>query len=180
MSSDSPPAAHGDSPANPRGDFRDALAWMALGIAIFVGSVTMDRLADQDVNPYTVPGLLPGLLGIAMIILGAVLLFRSWRQGGLAPAPKAPSPVKGAYTQLILALGLCLTFGVVLVGHGLPFWLAAALFVTAAIVALQRPQRIAADHKLTLRFVVAAATIGIGAGFAITLVFQEIFLVRLP
>ena len=46
----SPPPSDGarDSPANPRGDFRDALAWMALGIAIFIGSVTMDRLADQD------------------------------------------------------------------------------------------------------------------------------------
>ena len=33
----------------------------------------MDRLEQQHINPYTVPGLLPGLLGIAMILLGGVL-----------------------------------------------------------------------------------------------------------
>jgi hypothetical protein len=37
----------------------------------------------------------------------------------------------------LLVLGPCLTFGVILVGHGLPFWPAAAFFVTASIVGLQ-------------------------------------------
>jgi len=31
---------------------------MALGIAILIGSVTMDRLEKQGINPYTIPGLL--------------------------------------------------------------------------------------------------------------------------
>ncbi len=56
---------------------------MALGGAILIGSWTMDRLKNQDVNPYTVPGLLPGLLGIAMMLLGGSLLLRSWRRGAL-------------------------------------------------------------------------------------------------
>ena len=77
-------------------------------------------------------------------------------------------------------LGLCLTFGVVLVGHGLPFWLAAAVFVTTAIVCLQYQQRPSIDRKSGLRMLVNAAAIGLGAGIIITVVFQEIFLVRLP
>src|ERR1700712_1328511 len=112
-----------------RSDFLSALGWMALGIAILIGSVLMDRLEKQDINPYTIPGLLPGLLGIAMTILGALLAARSWRSGLLASANLTPVD-RAERKRLLLVLGLCLVFGVGLVGHGLPFWLAAALFVT--------------------------------------------------
>ena len=77
-------------------------------------------------------------------------------------------------------LGLCLTFGVLLVGQGLPFWMAAAIFVTTAILVLQYQQRKSTGQQLTLRQVATTAAIALGAGIAITIVFQEIFLVRLP
>jgi hypothetical protein len=164
-----------------RSDFLSAFGWMGLGIAILIGSVMMDRLEKQDINPYTIPGLLPGLLGIAMTILGALLAVRSWRPGLLAPAVTGSASTRRTERKrLLLVLGLCLTFGVVLVGHGLPFWLAAAIFVTAAIVSLQAQQRQSTGQKLSLRMVVTVAAIGLGAGFAITLVFQDLFLVRLP
>jgi Tripartite tricarboxylate transporter TctB family len=164
-----------------RSDFLFALGWMGLGIAILIGSVMMDRLEKQDINPYTIPGLLPGLLGIVMTILGALLAARSWRPHLLAPTvADSASNHRAERKRLVLVLGLCLTFGVVLVGHGLPFWLAAAIFVTVAILSLQAQQRKTTGQTLNLRTVVTTAAIGLGAGFAITLVFQEIFLVRLP
>ena len=83
-----PPA---DEPITPRGDLTDAACWIALGIAILVGSITMDRLEQQHINPYTVPGLLPGLLGIMMILLGGILAVRSLRRGALHLAPPPPS-----------------------------------------------------------------------------------------
>ena len=107
---------------------------MALGIAILIGSVMMDRLEKQGINPYTIPGLLPGLLGIAMTILGALLAARSWR-ALLACRPRNKRrSMRAEQTRMLLVIGLCLAFGVVLVGHGLPFWLAAAIFVTTAIL----------------------------------------------
>ena len=162
-----------------RSDFLSAIGWMALGIAILIGSITMDRLENQDINPYTIPGLLPGLLGIAMTILGALLGARSWRPHLLAVSSGLPAN-RAEQKRLLLVLGLCLAFGVGLVGHGLPFWLAAAIFVTTAILSLQYQQRQSAGTKLSLRMLVTAAVIGLGAGLAITLVFQEFFLVRLP
>jgi hypothetical protein len=182
-----PASSQAEQTASLRSDFLSAVGWMGLGIAILIGSVTMDRLENQDINPYTIPGLLPGVLGIAMTILGALLAARSWRPGLLAPAV-AGSPLtdrhaesRGAErTRLALVLGLCLTFGVVLVGHGLPFWLAAAIFVTIAILSLQAQQRKSTGQKLSLRMLVTTAAIGLGAGIAITVVFQELFLVRLP
>jgi hypothetical protein len=180
--SSSSPAAHGtDHPASARSDFLASFGWMALGAAALVGGLTMDRLENQDVNPYTVPGLLPGLLGIVMLLLGGTLMLRSLRQGGLhRPVLLAAAVPPGAARQLWLALGLCVVFDVALVGHGLPFWIAAALFVSVAILSLQHAQRRAAGQRLTFRAVVAAVAIGLGAGAGITLLFQQIFLVRLP
>jgi hypothetical protein len=174
-----PNASSADDLAALRSDFLSALGWIALGIAILIGSVMMDRLEKQGINPYTIPGLLPGLLGIAMTILGALLAARSWRPRLLAAAGKA-AVNRAEQMRILLVLGLCLTFGVLLVGHGLPFWLAAAIFVTAAIFALQYQQRKSTGQQLTLRQFVTTAAIGLGAGIAITIVFQEIFLVRLP
>ena len=80
--------------------------------------------------------------------------------------------------RFLVVLCLCLAFGVGLVGHGLPFWLAAAFYVSATIFVLQYPRRRAANQ--ILRGAGVAVLIGLCAGLAITLVFQEFFLVRLP
>ena len=80
-------SSHGpEAIVSPRTDFLSAIGWMTLGIAILIGSVMMDRLENQDINPYTIPGLLPGLLGIAMTILGTLLAIRSWRASPFRPA----------------------------------------------------------------------------------------------
>ena len=163
-----------------RSELHQSFGWLALGLAVLIGSLRMDRLESQNINPYTVPGLLPGLLGIAMMLLGTLLALRSWRRGALASRTHGFAFDARAAGRVALIVGLCVTFGIVLVGHGLPFWLAAAIFVSVAIVVLQRPQRIAAGETLGLRRLVVAALIGLGAGGIITLVFQQVFLVRLP
>src|SRR5258708_385692 len=174
-------ARESEDTASLRSDFLSAIGWMGLGIAILIGSVTMDRLENQGINPYTIPGLLPGLLGIAMTILRALLPARSWRPRLLSASPSSEASTHRAERKrLLLVVGLCLAFGWLLVGHGLPFWLAAAIFVTVAILSLQTQQRKATGQKLSVRMLVTTAAIGVGAGIAITVVFQELFLVRLP
>lgn len=165
-----------------RHNLQDAVVWVILGGVILVASLLMDRLESQGINPYTAPGLLPGLLGVAMVCLGALLALRSIGEGALAshaPAPGGPAR-GGGHRQLILVLALCLIFAVVLLGHGLPFWLAGAIFVSASVLTLQQAQRKAEQKRLGLREIATAVSIGLGAGGAITLVFQTIFLVRLP
>ena len=163
-----------------RSELIQAGAWIAFGVAVLIGSLRMDRLESQNINPYTAPGLLPGLLGIATTLLGLLLALRSWRRGALQATGPATAFDAASMRRVALVLALCVVFGVVLVGHGLPFWCAAAIFVSAAIVTLQRPQRLAAGRALTVRDIVVAIVIGLGAGGAITLVFQQVFLVRLP
>jgi hypothetical protein len=175
-----PPA---DEPITPRGDLTDAACWVALGIAILVGSITMDRLEQQHINPYTAPGLLPGLLGIMMILLGSILGVRSLRRGALHVAPPPPSAHdRERWRRIWVVLALCLGYGVVLIGHGLPFWLASTIYVTASILIIQRMSRDPAERRRTQtpRAWAKALTIGLSASVITHLVFQEFFLVRLP
>ena len=163
----------------PRSDFFAALAWIAFGIAISIGAWRMDRLENQDVPPYAVPGLLPFFLGIAIIVFAGLMLTRAWRHGALAAgAPRATGMTAAERKRFLFVLGLCLAFSVLLVGHGLPFWLAGAIFVSATITVLQYQQRRAVNQ--VWRGIVISIVIGLCAGFGVTFVFQKIFLVYLP
>lgn len=170
-----------EEPISPHSDLADAGFWGALGVAVLIGSITMDRLERQGVNPYTVPGLLPGLLGIAMIVLGGVLALRSLRRGALhlqAPPPNALD--RERWRRIWVVTGLCLGYGVVLVGHGLPFWLASTIYVTGSILILQRMSRDPALRRQTPKAWAKALAIGLGSSLVTHLVFQELFLVRMP
>ena len=167
--------------SSPRADFKDAVGWIALGLAILVGSITMDRLEAQNINPVTVPGLLPGLLGIAMILLGSALGVRSLRLGALAQAAPAATPLRREEIKRVwIAIALCAGYGVVLVGHGIPFWIASAIYVTASILVFQRISREPSQRRLGARAWAKALTIGVAASVVTWLVFEKVFLVRLP
>jgi len=176
-----PPA---EEPITARGDLTDAALWAALGISVLIGSITMDRLERQGVNPYTVPGLLPGLLGIMMILLAAVLGLRSWRRGALHPAPALPhtdgAHERERWRRIWVATALCLGYGVVLIGHGLPFWLASTIYVSGSILVLQRLSRDPALRGLGPKAWAKALAIGLTSSLVTHLVFQELFLVRMP
>ncbi|MFO1218894.1 MAG: tripartite tricarboxylate transporter TctB family protein [Burkholderiaceae bacterium] len=172
------PSAEG---ATPRTDFFGALGWIALGVAVLIGSLTMDRLERQHINPYTAPGLLPGLLGLAMIVLGAALAFRSWRRGALRiAAPAITTDQRDERKRIVVALALCLGYGVVLIGHGLPFWLASTIYVTASILVFRRLSRDAAERRFTAKAMAQAVVIALAGSLITQWLFQDLFLVRLP
>jgi putative tricarboxylic transport membrane protein len=81
-------------------------------------------------------------------------------------------------SRLLLAAGLCVAYGAGLVGRGPPFWLATGLFVFVAILAFRWTELKARGELAKGAAVAAACAIGTAAG--VTLVFQELFLVRLP
>jgi putative tricarboxylic transport membrane protein len=102
---------------------------------------------------------------------------RSVRTGGLDAGARAAAG-HTHFPRLFLALGLCLAYAAGLVGRGPPFWLATFLFVFVAIVALQWGERRARGE--VGKGILAAALCAAGTAAAVTLVFQELFLVRLP
>ena len=170
-----------------RADRLFGLGWTLLGFAIVVESWRMDRLEAQHINPWTVPGLVPGLLGVVLAVLGIVLATRrppppataQHELFGIEDPPAVTQPEDAAEPWRVgLSLVLCLGFAGGLVGHGLPFWAASFLFVFLAILLFEWPDRRAAGTLL--RGALQAAAIAACSSAVITTIFQEIFLVRLP
>jgi hypothetical protein len=162
-----------------RADLYGGLFWITFGIAIAVASWNMDRLEKQGVSFYTAPGLVPGILGVLMVILGLVLTGRALREGALSQDQRPPvlfnaDTLKRAGVALLLTIG----FAVGLVGHGVPFPVAATAFLFLQISILQYPERKARNE--VSRGLLVAAAVAVGAATAISLLFQYVFLVRLP
>ncbi len=168
-----------DAAVSPRSDFVSALLWIVFGGAVATGGWRMDRLAHLHINKYEVPGLVPGLLGAAIFLLGAGLAVRAWRQGAFLPrgAPAVGHGSERLYMAGVLAL--MLAYPLVLVGHGLPFWLATLAFVTGFIFLYDRQRQLALGRG-TARQLVLAAVYGVATSAIVTLVFQHVFYVRLP
>jgi hypothetical protein len=167
-----------------RADRLFGLGWTLLGFAIVVESWRMDRLEVQHINPWTVPGLVPGLLGVVLAVLGIALATRrpptpatpQHELFGIEDAPPAEDAAEP--WRVGLSLLLCLGFAGGLVGHGLPFWAASFVFVFLAILLFEWQDRRAAGTLL--RGAAQAAVIAACSTAVITYIFQEIFLVRLP
>ena len=166
-----------ERPPSPRSDLISGGVWVVIGTAIAIGSWNMDRLANQGVPPFAAPGLVPGVLGVLILLTAMVIVVRSVQRGALRPegAGKAGKMTPG---RAALTLALCLGFAGGLVGHGLPFWAAASIYLFLHIFLLQLPERRAAGQ--VGRGVAVAAAVALGAGLTISLMFQYAFLVRLP
>jgi hypothetical protein len=157
-----------------RADLVSGGLWVVIGAAIAVGSWRMDRLAAQGVEWFTAPGLLPGILGVGIVLIALLIVARALRAKDASKTQTA----KGSLGRAALTLVLCLGFAAGLVGHGLAFWLAASIYLFLHIFLLQLPERRAANQ--VKRGVLVAASIALGAAVGISLIFQEVFLVRLP
>jgi hypothetical protein len=168
---------HEEQPS-PRSDLISGGVWAAIGLAIAIGSWNMDRLEKQGVPGFAAPGLVPGILGVLIVLAALAIVLRSLRRGALRAHDGAAPARRRHWGRTALALVLCLGFAAGLVGHGLPFWLAASTYLFLHIFLLQLPERRAAGR--VGRGVAVALAIGLGAGVTIALLFQYAFLVRLP
>jgi hypothetical protein len=171
------PAVAEEVPVSPRADFWSSLVWILLGLAILVISLNMDRLERFQASIYTAPGLVPGLLGLAIAFMGAILLLRAVRGGALQMlAPRRL--VLRDHWRLIFSLGLSLLYALVIVTSALPFWLVTAVYVAVFVIVFQYAER-RARNQLP-RGIAIAVVHGLLAGWVIQYVFEELFLVRLP
>lgn len=166
---------------SPRADFVAAFAWIAFGLAIVGGSLAMDRLERFGAKVYMAPGLVPGILGALIALLGLVLLARSLRRGAAASLAQpwiAPAGSSATFARAGIAIALTLAYTLVLVGRGLPFWLATAAFVFVFLLVFDLPARRARGRAM--RGLALAAIVAVATSAAVTLLFERVFLVRMP
>lgn len=168
------PFAGEKAPASPRADLLTAAVLFVLGVAIVGHAFQMPRFVEQSGTGLTAPGIVPGFHGTMIALLSVVLGIRAIRRGGWAArGPLAQGGGEGR--RLALAAGLGVLYAGVLVGR-VPFWAASALFVFAFTTAFEWNQ----EPERRARRVIEAAAIGLGTGLAVTLVFEKLFLLRLP
>lgn len=165
-----------------RADLITGVILVAFGLAAIAESYGMPRLEERNINPWSAPGVVPGLLGIIIAVLGAVLALRSVFAGAFHPAQAVLTPEEAAEARagrwrLGLTCVLCFTYAVVLVGHT-PFWFATGLFVIAFIVLFE--WRANEDRSARLRKLAFAAGIAVLSAVIIPYMFETLFLVRLP
>lgn len=166
-----------DDLPSPRSDLVSGAVWSVLGVAMAIGAWTMDRLDKQGVPAFAAPGLLPGILGVLITLAALAIVVRSLRRGALGPDGAGPAR-PATWGRAVLTLALCVGFAAGLVGHGIPFWVAAPVYLFIHIAVLQWPERRAAGQ--VGRGLAVAAVIAAGAGVGIAMLFQHVFLVRLP
>lgn len=174
-------ASHVTPPPSARTDLITAAILLAFGLAVIVHAFQMPTFTATTGSAFTAPGIVPGFHGTIIALLSIALAARSIYRGALKPGGGKPQGFEGlpgiSLKRLFLAAGLCIFFAVVLVGL-VPFWLAAAMFVTAFTGIFEWDPNL--PMALRLRRLATAALLGLVTGGAIHLLFQEIFLVRLP
>jgi putative tricarboxylic transport membrane protein len=169
------PFAGDRAPLPPRADLWTAAVLLCFGLGIVALAWNMPTFVEQSHTGLTAPGIVPGFHGVVIAVLAVLLGVRALRRGALARGSSGPALVAGDGKRLLIAAVLGTLYAGVLVGR-LPFWLASALFVfafTAIFEWEQGPER-------RVRRLAEAALIGLGTGVAVMLVFERVFLVRLP
>lgn len=161
-----------------RADLVAAAFFILLGVLILYGSWTMPRLEVRRIHPLTVPGLVPGMLSAALVVCGLILGIRSLRArtaGGWRVFAAALVSEGARRTLAVIILVLVYTLG--LVGW-LPFWAATSIFVFAFVLVFE--VWLSPNPKPLLNSLAWGAGLAMATAIAVTLVFERLFLVRLP
>lgn len=159
-----------------RKDLITSVFLMILGLVIVEESWRMPRFTEVGSSIWAAPGMVPGMLGAALVVLAVILFARTVaarRAGAVDDAPAEP----GAWRRMMTAVVFCIVYAGVLVGR-MPFWLATFLFAFVFIAAfeLSDPQkRVSWARHVVFALVIAALASGI-----ISYIFENIFFVRLP
>ena len=155
-----------------------ALVLIVLGAAMFAGGFTMDRLEIRQIHPASIPGLVPMILGAAMVLCSSLLFLSAHKRASdTAIDDNAVSASDGSNKNLGFAAGYSVVYALGLVGN-MPFWLATSIYITVFYIHFTWTR----DAKLSSRLFQGGLGVGFGlaGAFAIATLFEQGFLVRLP
>jgi putative tricarboxylic transport membrane protein len=157
----------------PTADRLAAVVFFALGLAMAYGGFVMDRLEIRQIHPASIPGLVPMILGIAL--MGCAILLALGADKDDDRAAQSPDI---SWNDLFITLAICAVYALGMVGR-VPFGIATALFITAFSGWFLWP---AAGATASAKIKIAAGVVvfGIAVSAAISLLFRYAFLVRLP
>ena len=162
-----------------KSDLIGGALWALFGALILIAALRMDTFESMGATFYTRPGLVPAIFGGILIALGLALSARSFSKKTATSDNHASAPEhhdgqpNDQNKRVAITLALCLLYALVAIGrvHFIP---SSGVFI-AVFAYLFAP-----DSYSLKRKVVMAGIVGFGTATTIGLVFEKIFLVRLP
>ncbi len=162
-------------------DFITSIVLVAFSISVVVMSYTMPRLEHRNIDPFSAPGVVPGMIGMILLALSLILFVRSGRRGGYllftAGDGKNEPTHRGGAKRVFLTLILSFFYAVGLLGR-IDYTIATMGYIFAFIVIFEyRSDLGPAAQKKMLGVALLEAVI---AAVSISLIFRKLFLVDLP
>ena len=160
-----------------RADFYTGIVMMTFGITVTVMAFRMPSIPR---DPFSAPGVLPIFLGVVISTLSLIMFVRSIvrtkGQLGFSRASIREFFSEIGTRRVIITTALCLCYALLL-GKVL-FPLLTFIFVFAFVVIFEYDRNTA--FRPQIKKVLMALLVAILTAASITLVFQNLFLVRLP
>ena len=147
-------------------------------MSLIWGGYAMDRLEIRKIQPVSIPGLVPMLLGSALILCGAALWHEARKRVSEVVADDStPHEAPGiGLHRLWLSITLCLTYALGLVGR-IDFTLATFLFIVIFKLSFTSRGSLRTNPVRSTLIAIGFAAI---ASIGISRLFADGFLVRLP
>jgi len=165
----------------PKADFISSIVLLVFAVSVVVMSINMPRLENREVNPLSVPGIVPGFLGVVIGIFALIMLVRSIRQRGYILEINGQKTraffIKDSILRAIGTIALTLVYAWGLIGR-LPYLLSTFLFVLAFIGIFEYQKNDPPKRKK--KKLIVAAVMALLVSAIVTVIFRYLFLVSLP
>ncbi len=163
-----------------KADLITSIVLIVFGIAIVAISLQMPTMADRNQSIYSAPGVVPGFIGVMLVLLSLSMLLRSFKRKALSEFRDGITP-KGVLAQestrrILMTIALCVLYAFALGKVWFPLATFAFIFIFIVLFEYDRKAAFSAQTRI----LIVAAIIGIATTGLVTLVFQKLFLVNLP
>ena len=163
-----------------KADFYFSIILISFGIAIIVMAMQMPTDFGRGSNLHSAPGVVPVLLGSIITILAFIMLIRSIvrtkGQVGISTSSFKAFIKDTTVHRIFSTITLCLLYFFLL--GNIPFMILTFLFIFGFIIFYELDRK--AHIKPQIKIFVVAAIVAVYSSVAITLLFEQMFFVRLP
>ena len=165
-----------------RKDFITSIILITFSVSVIVMSYEMPRLERRGIDPFSAPGVVPGMIGIILLSLALILFVRSIRHGGYRFFQKetglsGENRHQGAGFRVLLTLVISLIYAIGFLGR-FDYSLCTALYIFTFICLFEfKPGIALLSQKRMFVFAIIQA---VAASLLISIILQKLFLVDLP
>jgi len=156
-----------------KADFFTSIFLFLFGLIIFIMSLKMPTFREVGADPYSAPGIVPGILGVIIACMGAILFFRSVIRKGYKIHISFQSIMlflkNNSIKRFLIALFLSL-FYVIFLGK-IDYFILTGIYIFSFILAFESKSK---------KNIILALLLAVAIAASISFVFRYLFLVTLP